>query len=88
MPRPRFMADVDDLVFLQANRLTAGCAKQPLLQKPPVGFGRYLLYIGANYDTTDFCQTVVLKVSNGNRWGTASICVANCRLSETHEPAP
>ncbi len=43
------------LVFLQANQLTAGCAKQPLLQKPPAGFGRYLLYIGAKYDATDYC---------------------------------
>jgi hypothetical protein len=52
---PGSWADTDDLVLLQANQLTAGCAKQPLLQKPPVGFGRYLLYIGANYDATDFC---------------------------------
>jgi hypothetical protein len=40
---PGSWADEDGLVFFQANRLTAGCAKQPLLQETPIVPGRYLL---------------------------------------------
>jgi len=39
---PGLWADTAGLVFLQANRLTAGCAKQPVLQETLICSGRYL----------------------------------------------